>query len=306
VSSNDPHDADSLVEERPQPRGNWARRHELGDITWRPPLRGFCVVREGACQPTSLLPSHYSAPSVLPTAAVYVPACVPAPSEPAPIVAAPAPAPAPTPTVPGPRIGTSPAPRTLVPFHEESSLWPYPRAPLDNRDDVVELDFADPGALSDVDAFERRRPNGRNGAKHSKKDRAREREEIERSWDVPGEGITPNLDPGLSPEILGKPSQTQALAHLAVELGGARGSAVALPSPQAQSGAGSSVKPSQPNSASALTKSPEPSSSAGGTVNDTSVRPATTNPSPRPSLSPMDPMVIRQHPPRRRCRPMAQ
>jgi hypothetical protein len=82
-------------------------------------------------------------------------------------------------------LGTSPAPRALVPFHAESSLWPYPRAPLDDRDDIVELDFADTSALSDVDAFERRRQHGRN-AKHSKKDKAKEREEIERSWDTPG------------------------------------------------------------------------------------------------------------------------
>jgi len=63
--------------------------------------------------------------------------------------------------------------------------------PLDNRDDIVELDFADTSALSDVDAFERRRQNGKNGAKLTKKDRARERG-IERSWDVPG-GVTANL-----------------------------------------------------------------------------------------------------------------
>jgi hypothetical protein len=155
-----------------------------------------------------------------------------------------------------------------VPFHEDSSLWPYPRAPLDDRDDIVELDFADTSALSDVDAFERRRLNGRNGAKHSKKDKAREREEIERSWDVPGKSITPNLDagPSYAPAILGRPSP-QPQAHLAV--GSARGSAAAPPSPQSQSqsGTGSSVKPSQPNnvnSTSALVKNPEPSSSTGG------------------------------------------
>jgi len=36
----------------------------------------------------------------------------------------------------------------------ETRHWPYLRAlPLDERDDVVELDFADTSALSDVDAF---------------------------------------------------------------------------------------------------------------------------------------------------------
>jgi hypothetical protein len=95
-----------------------------------------------------------------------------------------------------PRTGAALAPRALVPFHAESTLWPYPRAPLDDRDDIVELDFADTSALSDVDAFERQRRNGKNGAKHSKRDRAREREEIERSWDVPGDAqrIIPNVN----------------------------------------------------------------------------------------------------------------
>jgi len=70
-----------------------------------------------------------------------------------------------------PPVGASPAPRAVVPFHhEDPSLWPYPRAPLDDRDDIVELDFADTSALSDVDAFERRRQNGKNGAKLSKMD----------------------------------------------------------------------------------------------------------------------------------------
>jgi hypothetical protein len=273
-SSDDPHEAESPVEERLKPHhANRARKHELGDVTPRPPLRGFASSEKVLATPLPPLPSHHSAPSALPTAAASVAPCAPAPSEPAPIVAAPvlAPAPAPVPvsvpapapTVPAPRIGTSPAPRALVPFHAESTLWPYPRAPLDDRDDIVELDFADTSALSDVDAFERRRLNGRNGAKHSKKDKAREREEIERSWDVPGKSITPNLDPGSShaPEILARPSQPQA--HLVV--GGARGSAAASPSPQAQPGAGSSIKPNQPNhSASTLVKNPEPSSSSNG------------------------------------------
>ena len=169
-----------------------------------------------------LLILSLSALSALSTAAASIPPCAPAgaPPEHAPIVvmAAPAPAPvsvpAPAPTVPAPHIGTSPVPRALVPFHEDSSLWPHPRASLDDRDDIVELDFADTSVLSDVDAFERRRLNGRNGAKHSKRDKAREREEIERSWDVPGKSITPNLDagPSYAPAILGRPSP-QPQAH---------------------------------------------------------------------------------------------
>lgn len=108
-------------------------------------------------------------------------------------------------------------------------MWPYPCAPLDGPDDIVELDFADTSALSDVDAFERRRPhNGRNGAKHLKRDRARERKEIERSWVVPWKSITLSVDSGLSHAavILGRPSQPPA--HLAV--GGARGEAAPSPS----------------------------------------------------------------------------
>lgn len=92
--------------------------------------------------------------------------------------------------------------RLLVPFHQDTPLWPYPRAPLDDRDtgsesDVVELDFADTSALSDMAAFDRRikekekekKKNGKGKEKKSKKEReeenAREREEIEQSWDAP-------------------------------------------------------------------------------------------------------------------------
>jgi len=59
----------------------------------------------------------------------------------------------------------------------ENPLWPYPRTPLDDHDDIVELDFVDTSALGDVDSFERRRQNAKDGAKLSKKDRGREREE---------------------------------------------------------------------------------------------------------------------------------
>ncbi|KAG2120044.1 hypothetical protein BD769DRAFT_1653705 [Suillus cothurnatus] len=75
-----------------------------------------------------------------------------------------------------------PKPRSLIPFEADSDLWPYPRAPL--------LDFADTSALSDPDAFarEQRSKNKRSqkkGRKEREKDREREREEIEKSWDVP-------------------------------------------------------------------------------------------------------------------------
>jgi hypothetical protein len=90
----------------------------------------------------------------------------------------------------------------------------YPRAPLDYRDDIVELDFADTSTLSDIDAFEYRWH--RNSAKHSKRDGAMEREEIERSWDVLGKGITSNFGPGSShaPEILGRLPQLQGCCDI--------------------------------------------------------------------------------------------
>jgi hypothetical protein len=59
----------------------------------------------------------------------------------------------------------------------KNPLWPFPRAPLDDRDNIVKLDFVDTSALGDVVPFERRRKNGKDGAKLSKKDQGREREE---------------------------------------------------------------------------------------------------------------------------------
>ena len=116
-------------------------------------LRGFASSEKVLPSLAPPLPSYHSAPSALPSATSSAPP-VPAPSEPPPTVTV---IDAPATAVPAPRVGTSPAPRALVPFHAESSLWPYPRAPLDDRDDIVELDFAVTSALSDVDAFERRR-----------------------------------------------------------------------------------------------------------------------------------------------------
>lgn len=179
-SSDDLHEADSPIDERPKPHANRNRKHELGDVTPRPPLRGFASSEKVLPSSAPTLSSHHSAPAVLPTAASSEPS-VPVPLDTSPATVA----------APSPAVST---PRTLVPFHADSSLWPYPRAPLDDRDDIVELDFADTSALSDVDAFERRRQNGKNGAKPSKRDRAREREEIERSWDVPGDAQRVNVN----------------------------------------------------------------------------------------------------------------
>lgn len=76
-------------------------------------------------------------------------------------------------------------PRPLVPFETDSELWPYPRPPLIETDsDVIELDFADMSVLSDPDAFEKHTAKGKK-PRRSKKDQQKEREEIEKSWDVP-------------------------------------------------------------------------------------------------------------------------
>ena len=54
-NSDDPHDVDSSVEERPQVHANRAMKHELGRHFAAPCVRWVCVVREGAsCSPSSL------------------------------------------------------------------------------------------------------------------------------------------------------------------------------------------------------------------------------------------------------------
>ncbi|KAI9455741.1 hypothetical protein F5148DRAFT_1369802 [Russula earlei] len=77
--------------------------------------------------------------------------------------------------------GTSPATCALVPW--DSSLWPYPRAPLD---DIGELHFADPGDLSDFDAFRTATAEQKNVAK----DRAKERERSNVRGDANGVAVT--------------------------------------------------------------------------------------------------------------------
>ena len=283
-SSDDPHEVDSPIDERPQTHANRPRKHELGDVTPRPPLRGFASSEKVLPSLAPPLPSYHSAPSALPSAASSAPP-VPAPSEPYPTVSV---VDTPATVVPAPRIGTSPAPRALVPFHEESSLWPYPRAPLDDRDDIVELDFADTSALSDVDAFERRRQNGRN-ARLPKKDRAKEREEIERSWDTPvnGNTVSPSNvvvaagSPGPHP-VWTRPSSSQALsAHSAVVSNGSTAAAVAAAAPAPapalsfpQSGA---PKANRTNIASAPMKTPYASSTGAGGQTTAPPAPSTGN-----------------------------
>lgn len=89
-----------------------------------------------------------------------------------------------------------PKSRPLVPFETDSELWPYPRPPLVETDsDVIELDFADTSALSDPDAFEKHAAKGKK-TRRSKKDQQKEREEIEKSWDVPVPLGVPSPTPG--------------------------------------------------------------------------------------------------------------
>jgi len=112
---------------------------------------------------------------------------------------------------------SAPAERELVPFETDSDLWPYPRVQAQEAeseqsdgDEIIELDFEDTSALSDMDTFTRVLQNGKKhgkakggnvngsngtsekvkGKKKGRKDREAEqtriREEIENSWDVPG------------------------------------------------------------------------------------------------------------------------
>ena len=114
------------------------------------------------------------------------------------------------------------APRRLVPFEPDSELWPYPRQPLDDRasdDDVVELDFSETSALSDINTFlPKQKVNGgatngtgANGKKKKKERNKEEREQIEKSWDDPvkmGYAVGPNI-PNEPPA---KPAQPQPAA----------------------------------------------------------------------------------------------
>ena len=116
------------------------------------------------------------------------------------------------------------APRKLVPFEPDSELWPYPRRPLDDRasdddDEVVELDFTETSALSDLNTFlpkSKANANATGGAgalgkKKKKEKNKEERDQIEKSWDDPvkmGYAIGPNI-PNESPA---KPVQLQPTA----------------------------------------------------------------------------------------------
>ncbi|KAH9918642.1 uncharacterized protein B0H18DRAFT_957816 [Fomitopsis serialis] len=113
-------------------------------------------------------------------------------------------------------VTAGPQQRELVPFEADSELWPYPRAPLDDRsqEDIVELDFTDTRALSDPAMFSSRlkekQSQGGGKKKKTRQERAAEREkkreEIERGWDDPVKGeVTAGLRP---PSTAPGPSET--------------------------------------------------------------------------------------------------
>ncbi|SJK97351.1 uncharacterized protein ARMOST_00603 [Armillaria ostoyae] len=106
--------------------------------------------------------------------------------------------------------------RRLVPFDEpDPSLWPYPRAPIDEdqEEEILELDFEDTSALSDADAFREAEMNAkkRNGHNNQKKKKGKangreQRDAIERSWDVPvalppAVPASPSLSPSPPPPV---------------------------------------------------------------------------------------------------------
>ncbi|KAI0819491.1 hypothetical protein BC628DRAFT_1402415 [Trametes gibbosa] len=141
---------------------------EPGDVTPRPPAGGLRL------PPAS--PPHFQHKTGPPTASLSAPNIMGATGQDTP---------------------TAPRERALVPFEASSELWPYPRAPLDDRsfehDDVVELEFSDTRALSDPAIFssrlkEKQKKKGKKSRREREEDKVREKAEIERGWDMPAQG----------------------------------------------------------------------------------------------------------------------
>lgn len=96
----------------------------------------------------------------------------------------------------------TPRARALVPFSTDSELWPYPRAPINDSEqrndadgDVVELDFSDTRALSDLSIYQEtqakqhgKKERKRKSKKEKAVEREKEREAIENGWDDPTKG----------------------------------------------------------------------------------------------------------------------
>lgn len=129
---------------------------------------------------------------------------------------------------------SKPSKRPLVPFSTDSELWPYPRAPVDDRsnlvenDNVVELDFTDTSALSDLRMFQEKEKASKKNAKgkgnqetqkkNKKEERERERDEIERSWDVPSQ-----VPPAPPPVIVNGKGKIPVKASSLPAVNGAKG-----------------------------------------------------------------------------------
>lgn len=161
----------------------------LGDVTPRPPLRPELHGSKSSTPPlyASSLPRKSDQDKPIPSYSERPNSSLPASSSTA---------------VESAHTTTKEAPRSLIPFQADSTLWPYPRAPLDDRssevdEDIVELDFADTSALSDPDMFRNRRvqqqekgkakKSGKRGKKERMEENERERMAIEKSWDVPSQ-----------------------------------------------------------------------------------------------------------------------
>ena len=163
----------------------------LGDVTPRPALRGFgsninqvsdLLTAARIEQQNTQIDTTSSDVHFQPSGSIKSTTAAPVDSESTPMTCA-QPYVKPTSTLSSSK--NAPKPRPLVPFETDSELWPYPRPPLIETDsDVIELDFADMSALSDPDALEKHTAKGKK-ARRSKKDQQKEREEIEKSWDVP-------------------------------------------------------------------------------------------------------------------------
>ncbi|THH19642.1 hypothetical protein EW146_g1572 [Bondarzewia mesenterica] len=224
--------------------------HVLGDVTPRPPLRGF-----GTGDATPLAPRAAS-----PRSGTFSPPASIAPSSSTSTVLGPSQSQsqqtqvrtASPVTSSQPQPNGKPTGHPLIPFQSDSDLWPYPRAPLDDRDrheygygsddaDVVELDFADTSALSDMDAFNRRqrereamsgkeRGKGkgkeRKGRKERERENEREREEIEKSWDVPERMAPAPPAPVPAPVVAPTPAPVRVPVNGVKENGKSKGKTV--------------------------------------------------------------------------------
>jgi hypothetical protein len=161
----------------------------LGDETPRPPLRPELHGSKSSTPPLSASSQSRKRDQDRPLSSYSLSPNLPAVSSPSAAIES--------------RSATSSEPpRSQIPFQANSTIWPYPRAPLDDRssevdEDIVELDFADTSALSDPDIFRSRRvqqrekgkvkKNGKKGKKEGTEDSEREKLKTEMSLDTPSQ-----------------------------------------------------------------------------------------------------------------------